>query len=310
MSMTDLPRIVIGTGRFAARCLDDHLELLDAAYEHGLRAIDTAHIYGEGDAERIIGRWLRARGTASSVVVVTKCGHPSGDDPRVHPIAIEADIDDSLRRLQLDRIPLCLLHRDDVSVPVGELVDAFAAEVDAGRIEAYGVSNWSTARLRAACDYARRAGRPAPVAASSHLSLARPATEIFPGCAGLVSEDGPEELTWYLETKFPLLAWSPLAGGFLSGRPSASAGRAEHWYDQHMSTVFDTPRNRERRARAVQLAHDRGLDLAQVALAYVLSAGPNVSAVVSTSRRSALAALVGATGLRLSPDDRAHLDAG
>ena len=299
-------KLVLGTARFVANHADEQFELLDAAYELGIRAVDTAHVYGDGDSERMIGRWLRARGTASSVTVMTKCCHPYGDEPRVNPDAVAADIDDSLHRLGLDRLALCMLHRDDVTVPISELVDAFAAQIQAGRVEAYGVSNWSTARLREAISYARAAGQPPPVAASSHLSLARPATDIF-GCVGLVAEGATSvDLRWYVEASFPLFAWSPLAGGFLSGRTAASEGKVDHY----MWSVFDTQPNRDRLRRARQLATERGLDIAQVALAYVLTTAPDVWAVVSTSRPAALNALVRATEVQLSQRDRELLDHG
>jgi hypothetical protein len=96
----------------------DSFALLDDDYERGCNTIDTAHVYGGGDSERIIGRWLEKRGLREKIVLITKGAAQSEDRLRITPFDIAADLHDSLARLKTDYIDLYLLHRDDTNVPV------------------------------------------------------------------------------------------------------------------------------------------------------------------------------------------------
>jgi hypothetical protein len=118
----------------------------DAYWEAGGRAFDTAHIYGGGRHERVLGEWLALRGVANEATVVVKGAH----SPYCLPGAVTPELDRSLDRLGLDRAPLYVLHRDNEDVPVGEFVEALDALVRLGRVGAWGGSNWTPARLRAA----------------------------------------------------------------------------------------------------------------------------------------------------------------
>jgi aryl-alcohol dehydrogenase-like predicted oxidoreductase len=136
-----LSRLALGTIGFSPATRDRDFAVLDAWVEAGGTAIDTAHVYEDGDAERLIGLWLSERpGVRERLVIETKGAHPDGDRKRVTPADIASDLSESIERLG-GPVDLYLLHRDDPAVAVGELIDALDAHRRAGEIRAYGVSN-------------------------------------------------------------------------------------------------------------------------------------------------------------------------
>jgi 1-deoxyxylulose-5-phosphate synthase len=166
------PVSVIGLGTtssvFTPAGYDRAAELIGAFLEAGGNCIDTAHIYGFGDSERALGRWLDDSGRRAEIVLISKGCHPDvdRDDPfakpwvsRVSPEAIHTDLSESLGRLRTDHIDLYLLHRDDETVAPGPLLDALNEEQANGRITAFGASNWTVERVAAANENAARHGR-------------------------------------------------------------------------------------------------------------------------------------------------------
>ncbi|MGN6561816.1 MAG: aldo/keto reductase, partial [Thermomicrobiales bacterium] len=144
-------RLVQGTVMLFENELAKSFQLLDEVYSHGCRAFDTAHSYGGGEKERVLGAWLRERGVRDEIVILGKGAHPeAGRDRRVTPEDIAADLAESLQRLGVDYIDLYVLHRDDPALPVGPIVEALNEHHRAGKIKAFGGSNWSYERVRAA----------------------------------------------------------------------------------------------------------------------------------------------------------------
>ena len=168
MSFSAQPRIGLGTGRLGATGRGGAFALLDAFVDLGGTLIDTAAVYSDwipgerGRSETVIGEWLKLRGNRDKVVIATKGAHPPLDDVhkgRLDSASLRHDIEESLRRLQTDHIDLWLPHRDDMSIPVAEILGTLGEFVAAGKIGAIGVSNWSVPRIAEA-----RALTPAPVA--------------------------------------------------------------------------------------------------------------------------------------------------
>ncbi|MCY3835343.1 MAG: aldo/keto reductase, partial [Anaerolineaceae bacterium] len=187
--------------------------LLDAVYEQGCRVLDTAHVYGDGANERRVGRWLKARGRREEMVILAKGAHHNEQRRRVTPADITADLSDSLARFQTEQLDLYLLHRDDPRQPVGPIVECLHEHAEAGRIGAYGGSNWTTARLQEANDYAAANGLRPFVAGSPNFSLAEQFAEPWPGCVSLSGDGRARDLAWYRDSGVALFAWSSLAGG-------------------------------------------------------------------------------------------------
>src|SRR5258708_10114570 len=148
-----ISRLVQGTVRVGSKDVEGRFKLLDDIYALGCTTFDTAHVYGSGDGERTVGRWINERGIRDKVVLITKGAHPNSDRKRVTPFDITSDLHDSLARLKFDMIDLYLLHRDDPSVPVGPIMETLNEHYKAGKISAFCGSNWSAAPLRAPNEY-------------------------------------------------------------------------------------------------------------------------------------------------------------
>jgi aryl-alcohol dehydrogenase-like predicted oxidoreductase len=283
-----LSRLALGTLGFSPATRARDYAVLDAWVEAGGTVIDTAHVYEGGGAERLLGEWFRDRpGVRERLVVVTKGAHPDGDRARVTPAEIARDLGESLERLG-GPVDLYLLHRDEPAVDVGELVDALDAHRRAGEIRAFGVSNWSLARMEQANAYAAARGVAGICCNSPHLSLAVQDEPPWPGC---VSATDAESRAWHARTGMPLLAWSAQAGGFFAG----ASGEA--------SRVYQNAGNRERRARAEQLGRRADATAHAVALAWVLAQPFPTIAALGPHSVEHLHSSLDALAVELSADD-------
>ena len=297
----DLSVLALGTAYLADDGEAASFELLDAWLELGGNLIDAARQYGDGESERILGLWLRARGTQDDVVVITKGGHHvtlgAQHDPtrkRVTPEDVAADLAESLEALGTDAIELYFLHRDDPSRPVGPLVDALNAHVAAGRIRSFGASNWTTERIEEANDYAARNGLQGFAASSPGLSLAEPLDNPWPDTVFARSRDARD---WYRRSQLPLFAWSSQAGGFFAGRR-----------DELVDRVYADERNLERLRRAHELGEREGFSANEVALAWVLHQPFPTYAIIGPRSVPELHESVACLGVELTGDEVRWLD--
>jgi aryl-alcohol dehydrogenase-like predicted oxidoreductase len=284
--------------------------LLDDVYALGCSTIDTAHVYGGGDSERIIGRWLEKRGLREKIVLITKGAAQSEDRRRITPFDIAADLHDSLARLKTDYIDLYLLHRDDPNVPVEPIIDTLNEHIQAGRIHAFGASNWSHERIEAANAYARAHGRKPFVASSPQFSLAEPLNEPWPLCLSISGPAGRAARDWYAQTQMPLLIWSPLASGFFSGRFRRDNLHlfGEREWDGVVVRTYASEANFQRFDRANILAAAKGLDAAQIALAFVMNHPMNLFVEVGPRRSENFRTNIEASEVHLTPHEMDWLD--
>lgn len=304
-----ISRLVQGTVMISSGKLDESFALLDAIYALGCNAFDTAHVYGNGDSERTLGRWVRERGLHDQVVIITKGAHPNQDRPRVTPFDITSDLYDSLARLKVDYIDLYLLHRDDPSVPVGPIVEVLNEHLRAGRIHAFGGSNWSHTRIAAANEYARAHGLVPFVASSPNFSLAEQVKEPWPGCVSIGGARGREAREWYAREQIAVFAWSSLAGGFFSGRFTrdnlASFTTGLDALCVHSYCYED---NFQRLDRARVLAQEKGLTVPQIVLSYLFSQPLNLFALVGCNSGDEFRENSAALEVRLTPAEIAWLE--
>ncbi len=233
--------------------------VFDAFHEAGGNCYDTAFVYNDGLNERMLGQWLQVRGVRKDVVVICKGCHP----PSVAPDAIGRQLAVSLDRLGLDHCDLYMMHRDDPSVPVGEWVDALNEQAKAGRMTAFGGSNWTTDRVRAANDYAAQHGLQGFSLMSDNFSLARMVSPVWAGC---VSASDPASRAWLATAKLPLFAWSSQARGFFTERAHRDLARN----DEEMNRCWAAEDNWQRRDRVLELAERLDVLPINIALAYVL----------------------------------------
>ena len=296
----ELSRLALGTLWFTPDRLSDVTALLDAWVELGGNTIDTAHVYGKGDAERALGQWLRARPELRDrLVIVSKGAHPDGDRVRVTPEDIDSDLRDTLERLG-GPVDLYLLHRDDLSRPVGPLVEALDEHRRAGRIRAYGASNWTPERIDEANAYASAHGLAPFCLSSTHLSLATQNAQQWPGA---LSATDPATRGWHERTQMPLLAWSAQASGFFTGRFARDRDA-----DPAIAEVYFSEDNWERLDRARTVADRLGSTANEVALAWVLAQRFPVQALIGPRSVEELRSSVGATELELTAEDVAWLN--
>ena len=310
-----IPRLILGTMPLtnetpAAR--DDADALLDAAFENGLSAVDTGHVYGGGASERAIGDWLERRGLADDVFVLSKGCHPDEAGPRVNPEALARDLAESLDRLRLPAVDLYMLHRDDPAVPVGEMVDAFAEHLAAGRLRAYGFSNWTRARIDEACDYAEANDRPLPAASSPNFSLADQVKDPWGGgCATLTGAAAAEDREWHRDTGMAIFAWSSLARGLFSGRVSRRALAADPGLvDEACRTAYVHNVNLARLDRVIEFAEAGGASVPQIALAWVLAQDLPLHAIVGAATGEEVEDLAAAAALTLTEEEQKWLSDG
>jgi aryl-alcohol dehydrogenase-like predicted oxidoreductase len=206
------------------------------------------------------------------------------------------------------------LHRDNTEVPVGEFVDAINDEIRGGRIRAWGGSNWTLARIRAANAYAERNDLQGMSAVSNNFSLAHMIKPLWPG---VETATGSEFRTYLADAGLALLPWSSQARGFFT--PWAEEVMRETGRDNpvitgvqptmaELAVTWFSEDNFERRRRAVQLAAERGVEPIQIALAYVVNQPfacfPLIGPRQIAETRSSLAAL----DVALTPDECRWLD--
>lgn len=303
-------RILLGTAVSPMLLGQDADEMLDAAFESGINAFDTARNYG--GAERSLGRWLKARGVRKDAVILSKCGHPDGNGSRVNERVIRDDLSRSLEELQTDDIDIYLLHRDDERVPVGEIVELFNQLKREGKIGAFGGSNWTHERIAAANDYAREHGLVPFTVSSPNFSLAYQQCDPWGGgCVTITGEENAEARAWYKETQLPVIAYSSLARGFFSGKfRSDERERAREVLDTVSLKAYDCEENFARLHRAEQLAAKKGCTVSEIAMRWIFSQGLNVFAAVSASTRERMQSCISALTLPMTEEEANRLETG
>ncbi len=266
--------------------------------------LDTAHCYsfwtphGAGASERSVADAVRRMGLAGTMVIATKGGHPTEPgyrtvDRYLDAGRVGADIDDSLGRLGADHVDLYWLHRDDLRVPAGEIVEMLNAEIRRGRIRYLGASNWSTARIEEANAYAAAHGLRGFVASQPEYSLAVPPEETR--MQRFLFRD--EEVAWHAKNRFPVIPYSPSAKGYF-----ATGGRSGGRYDN--------PVSRERLGRVQALGARLGVPAGRVALAWLLNQPFPVIPIVGSTNADHLRDALPAPDVALSPADLQWLERG
>ena len=238
-------------------------------------------------------------GNRDDINIFTKGAHHDANGPRVNPEAIRSDLFTSLERLRTDYIDLYALHRDDPATPVGVILEALNEHVEAGRIRAFGGSNWTHERLQEAADYAKQHGLIGFSFSSPNLSLAKANEPFWPGCVS--TDEGA--LRWHEAKQFPLLSWSSQARGFFTGRFTP-----ENRENADLVRVFYSDENWTRLRRAEQLAQEKGVSAIQIALAYVLSQPFPACALIGPRSEAEMHSCRDGAQLVLSPQELAWLD--
>ncbi len=300
LTIAEVPRPLshLAVGTSGLETYEQAAPILDAFHDVGGTLFDTAHSYGGGRADTVLGRWMAARGVTNSVTVIGKGCHT----PHCEPAFLTPQLEASLAALGRDCIDVYFLHRDNRDIPVGEWVDLLDSHVRAGRIRRYGGSNWAPARIDEANAYARRTGKIGFSALSNQFSLAEMIEPPWEGC--LAASDAAS-LAWLRRTGTPLFAWSSQARGFFTDRAIAAGDS-----DPELVRCWHNPANLARRARAATMAKARGATLAGLALAYNLAQDFPVFPVIGPLNMDELRSSLDALRLQLDAEDVRFLRAG
>ena len=305
-----ISRIVQGTIMLQMNQLEEGIDMLDMVTTHGVTAFDSAHGYGGGDSERVIGEWMQRRGNREKVVILTKGCHHNQDRKRVTSYDLTSDLMDSLARLKTDYIDLYVLHRDDPETPVAEIIDTLNEHYQTGRIHAFGGSNWTHQRLQEANQYAAAHGLQPMTVSSPNYGLAEQVLSPWgPGCVTLAGPEEEDARAWYQANQMPVFAYSSIARGFFSGRvKSSEPEKSAEILDYPAQHAYAHPANFQRLARVEQLAAEKGVSVPQVAIAYILDSPLNVFPLVASYTESEMLDNLRAFEVKLTPQEWAWLD--
>lgn len=291
----------------------DNSEILDASFEAGINFFDTARCYG--DSEISLGNWIKQRKNRQDVVVLSKGCHPKPQSLQVHRVsekAIKEDLDTSLRLLQTDYIDIYLLHRDDTSIPVSELVGTLDDMRKQGKILNYGVSNWTLDRFKEAQAYAKEHDLAGFSVNSPNYSLAEQVNDPWESGSEAISISGnanKEAREYFTQNQIPIVAYSSLARGLFSGKFRADeANKATQAMDQFAMKGYYSEANIEKLRRVEELAKEKNATVSQIALAYLLSQELQVHPVVAYSKLSHMEDNVKALDIRLIEKEIQYLE--
>jgi aryl-alcohol dehydrogenase-like predicted oxidoreductase len=279
-------------------------KLLDRFVDEGFNLIDTADMYSKwvpgnrgGESETIIGKWLKKSGKRDKVVIATKVGMEMGPDQKgLAPGYIQRSVEDSLKRLQTDRIDLYQSHQDDPSTPLADTLGAYDRLIKAGKVRAIGASNFSAERFQEALDVSKKHGLPRYESMQPNYNLIDRAEfeeKMQPVC---------------VKNDVGVISYFSLAAGFLTGKyrseadldKSARGGMVKKYLNdrgQKVLTALDDV--------ATSTASTPG----RVALAWLL-VQPGITAPISSATSIAqLDDLFAATKLKLDAGHLQKLDA-
>ena len=276
-------------------------EVLDAYAAAGGNFIDTADAYSHwvpgnkgGESETIIGNWMAARGNRDSMIIATKVSHLP-ELTGLAPATIKQGLDDSLRRLQTDRVDLYYAHYDDPETPQAETLGAFDSAIKEGKVRYLGASNYTAERLQSALDTSDSNGFARYSVLQNHYNLVNRG-EYEGALRDVVASNGLVSLPYY-----------SLASGFLTGKyregsvvEGARAKGAGRYLDDRGLAILAA-------LDSISAAHD--VSVTAVSLAW-LAAQPTVATPIASARVvEQLPDLLQMTGLELSPSELDELSA-
>ena len=305
-------QLALGTAFYNINSKEKWFDILDDYMKLDGTIIDSAR--GYATSEEVLGLWMESRSVREQVIIITKFGL-TGDGilPEENfPELVRRELTTSLKVLRTEYIDLYMLHRDNQSMPVWEILEPLNNEIAVGSIHTLGASNWEYRRVTEANEYAYKHNMKGFVVVSNNLSLAVPTSSFY---AGLVSTDKMGE-RWHRETGIPLVPWSSQARGFFTGRYGpqmpgdiASATSDLDSFTSRMIKVYSTNENLERLARAKELGEKKGgYTAVEVALAWLLHKPFPIVPIIGPHTREELASCVKAISLSLTEWEIEWLD--
>ena len=278
--------------------------LLSAMTERGMTFLDTADVYSRwaagnqgGESEAIIGRWLKAHGGRDKLVIATKVGMDMGEGRvGLAPAYIARAVEDSLRRLQTDYIDLYQSHRDDESVAMEAVLEAYSRLIEQGKVRFIGASNFTPDRLSRALDLADRDGYP-------RYQTIQPEYNLY-ARKGFEAELQPLSV----EREVSCIGYYSLASGFLTGKYRGETDATQSARGKGVVGRYLNPRGLRILAALDKVALEAGSNPTRVALAWLMTRPSVAAPIASATRLEQLEDLIAAPSLQLTEDALAILD--
>jgi len=292
-------QFALGTAFYDIKSKETWFEVLDSYIELGGTIIDSAR--GYGSSEDVLGAWLAERPVRDQIILITKCGLTGeGVLPAEnYPELVREEINASLKTLKTDYIDIYMLHRDNTSMTVVDILEPLNEQIAAGNVGVLGASNWEYRRVTEANEYAYKHDIKGFGIVSNNISLAVPAAAFYPG---LISTDKTGE-RWHEETGIPLIPWSSQARGFFTGKYSPEMREADGPMSRMMK-VYGTDENFERLVRAKELGEKKGgYTAVEVALSWLLHKPFPMVPIVGPHTPAEVASCVKATSLSLTESE-------
>jgi aryl-alcohol dehydrogenase (NADP+) len=275
---------------------EDSRRLIEKALASGITFLDTANVYSAGSSEEITGRAVRDFADREDVVLATKVHgrmRPGPNGAGLSRKAILRELEDSLRRLGTDYVDLYQIHRWDPHTPVEETLEALDSAVRSGKVRYLGASSMWAWQFSKALHLAGEHGWHRFVSMQDHYNL-------------LNREEEREMLPLCADQGIGVIPWSPLARGKLTRDWDEQTARSET--DQFGKRLYSEDSDRAIVARVAEVAAERGVPRAQVALAWVLSKPVVTAPIVGVTKEQHLDDAVAAVDLRLTDEEVARLE--
>ena len=267
--------------------------MFDYFYGEGGRVFDTAYIYNNGMGDKYLGNWINSRGVQEEVIVLGKGAHT----PDCRPECIKPQIIESLERLNLDKIDIYCLHRDNNDIPVSEFIDALDEIKNAGLIHKIGASNWKLERFKQARDFALQENKEPFTILSNNFSLAEMIDPVWPGCVAIDNNF----LDYVNQNNIILFPWSSTARGFFIKKKEIAT--SDHFSNPSMDEekrVWHSKTNLKRREICFNIAAERSVEPIEIALAYVIHSSKTIFPLIGPRTINELNSSIFATSLNLT----------
>ena len=274
--------------------------MFDHFYGSGGRIFDTAYIYNNGKGDKYLGDWINSRNIEDEIIVLGKGAHT----PDCEPKFIRPQIEKSLSRLNINKIDIFCLHRDNPKIPVAEFMDALNEVKNDGLIGNIGASNWEMGRFAEARDYALKNNMEPFTVLSNNFSLAEMVDPVWPGCVGVNNS----YLEYLMDNQIMLFPWSSQARGFFIEKKEITSN--EHFSNPSLEEemrVWHSKKNLQRRKVCFGIAAQRGVQPIQVALAYVIQKSSLIFPLVGPRTIMEAESSIAATQLNLTEEEMSSL---
>jgi aryl-alcohol dehydrogenase (NADP+) len=297
-----LGTLLYGTPKWRPYILDEEASrpFFRHALELGINFFDTADMYSLGVSEEVTGRALSEFGSRDEVVIATKAFYPMSDDPNDRGLSrkhLMTAVEGSLRRLGTEYIDLYQIHRWDPTTPIEETLTALHDMVRSGKVRYIGASTMMSWQFAKALHLADQLGLTRFVSMQNHYNL-------------VYREEEREMLPLCLEEGIGVIPWSPLARGFLAGnrQSTSEAETLRGKTDAYAHALYYAPEDFTVADRVAEIARERGVKPAQIALAWVLRQPGITAPIIGASKLEQLDQAVEALAITLSDDETRRLE--